>query len=193
MKIKNNILCVSLLLCVSLFGCSKEEVVNTDFGFGESTSISETESSSESDEAKFAIKDDVTLSTEEIDSDINLSSLQQAKINEIEQNLKLQNKEITEDEVIELLNIDEFVNISDSEKLLLATEIIDRISDLSTSETLSSELIYKHATSYETNEIVIDEEAPERFYSDEELAIMHSEAESLYQQQQTAETFEFDD
>lgn len=192
---KNNILCICLLLCISLCGCSREDItVSGAFGTGESVSESKVEESSESDEAKFAIKDDITLS-EETDSDINvsLSSLQQAKINEIEQNLKSESLEVTKDSVLNLLNTDNFVDLSVSEKEHIATEIIDRISDLSTSETLSSELVYKYASSYETNEVVTDPEAPVRIYSESELESMHSEAESLYQQQQIAETFEFDD
>lgn len=196
MKLIKSNLIISIFLCIALCGCSKEDKhIEGAFGFGESTSILEIESSSASVEDKFSIKDDVILSTEEIYSDINvsLSSLQQAKINEIEQNIKSSNSEITDEDVIELLNTDDFKDLSDLEKESLATDIVDKINTVSTSEILDSSLVYKHATSYETDEIIIDEEAPSRSYSEEELEVMHSEAESLYQQQQTAETFKFDD
>lgn len=191
----NNILILILIFCLCLCGCSKKEdfVINGSFGTGE-TNISEsiTETSIEDE---FAIKDDVILSTEEIDKDTNISlnSLQQAKINEIEESLKSQNTEVTENNVTQLLNTDEFINISDSDKSSLAIQIVERINSSATSETLSSELVYKHASSYETSEIIIDEEAPVKVYTEEELESMHSSAEELYQQQQTAETFEFDD
>lgn len=192
-----------LLFCLCLVGCSKGgDFVNVSgaFGTGE-TGVSEssiTESITESSENKFAIKDEVVLSTENniVESsgtDISLNNLQEAKIFEIEQNLKSSNSEITEEDVIELLNTDDFVNLSDKQKSLLATEIKNKTNNSTTSETLDSNLVYKHATSYETDEIIIDEEAPTVVYSEEELEFMHSEAEELYQQQQAAETFEFDD
>lgn len=187
-----------LLFCLCLVGCSKDgDSVNVSgaFGIGESVPESKVEESSVSNEDKFAIKDDITLSAEEIDSDINvsLSSLQQAKINEIEQSLKSESLEVTKEDVLDLLNSGDFKDLSDLEKDSLATDIVDKINTVSTSETLSSELVYKHATSYETDEIIIDEEAPTVIYSEEELESMHSEAEELYQHQQRAETFEFDD
>lgn len=189
---KSNLLFI-LLFCLCLVGCSKNsDSVNVSGAFGTGESVSESKVE-ESETDKFLIKDDVTISTEEIDdtkSNINLSSLQQAKVNEIEQSI--QGIDITKDDIEKLIN-ESISDLSESEVSILATEITDKIKNQTTSETLSSELVYKYATSYETNEIVIDEEAPERFYSDEELAIMHSEAESLYQQQQIAETFEFDD
>lgn len=189
---KSNLLFI-LLFCLCLAGCSKDDdsiSVSGAFGTGESVSESKIE---ESETDKFLIKDDVTISTEEIDSDknnITLSSLQQAKVNEIEQSI--QGIDITKDDIEKLIN-ESISDLSESEISILATEITDKIKNQTTSETLSSDVVYKHASSYETNEVVIDPEAPSRSYSSEELESMHSEAEKLYQQQQTAETFEFDD
>lgn len=188
MKI-NNILI--LIFCLCLCGCSKKDNVhiNGAFGTGE-TSVSEniTESSI-NEEDRFAIKDEVVLSTENnivesSETDISLNNLQEAKIFEIEQNLKSSNSEITEEDVIELLNTDDFVNLSDKQKSLLATEIKNKTNNSTTSETLDSNLVYKHATSYVTDEIIIDEEAPNRTYSESELELMHEEAEKLYQKQE---------
>lgn len=196
---KSNLLLI-MIFCLCLVGCSKEDnTVEGVFGVGEtSVESSASENISEDDEDKFLIKEDVTLATEEteIDSDINmsnsLSSLQQDKINKIEKDLMSQNTEVAEEDVINLLT-EEFDDLSDSEKEEIVSVIIKKVNNSSISETLSPELVYKHASSYETNEVVIDPEAPSRSYSSEELESMHSEAEKLYQQQQTAETFEFDD
>lgn len=184
----NMILCV--IICL-LCGCSREDIiVSGAFGTGESVSESKID---ESETDKFLIKDDVTISTEEIDfTESNMTSLQHAKINEIEKNLKSQNSEITEEDVIDLLT-EEFEDLSDSEKEEIVSVIIKKVNNSSISETLDSSLVYKYATSYETDEIIIDEKAPSRSYSEEELEVMHSEAEKLYQKQQTAETFKFDD
>lgn len=196
---KSNLLFI-LLFCLCLAGCSKDGdsiSVSGAFGTGESVSESKVEESSVSNEDKFAIKDEVVLSTEEdiVESseNISLNNLQEAKISEIEQNLKSSNSEITEEDVIELLNTDDFIDLSDSEKEEIVSVIIEKVNNSSISETLDSNLVYKHATSYETEEIIIDEEAPIRIYSESELESMHSEAEKLYQKQQTAETFKFDD
>lgn len=196
---KSNLLLI-MIFCLCLVGCSKEDnTVEGVFGFGEtSVESSASENISEDDEDKFLIKEDVTLATEEteIDSDINmsnsLSSLQQDKINKIEKDLMSQNTEVTEEDVINLLT-EEFDDLSDSEKEKIVSVIIKKVNNSSISETLDSSLVYKYATSYETDEIIIDEKAPSRSYSEEELEVMHSEAEKLYQKQQTAETFKFDD
>lgn len=193
--IKSNVI-LCIILCVALCGCSKEAKVVGGFGTGESVSESSIASTiNESD--KFKIKEDITLSAEETTESTNttviLNNSQEAKVYDIEQSLKSKNTEIKKDDVIQLFT-KEFNSLSDSEKDSLATGITAKVNNaISSSNKIDSDLVYKYASSYETDEIVIDEEAPNRAYSNSELESMHEEAEELYQQQQTAETFKFDD
>lgn len=197
---KSNLLLIMIFcLCLCLVGCSKEDnIVSGAFGTGVSES-SITESITESSEDKFAIKDEVILSTEDnivesSETENSLNNFEQSKVYEIEQNLKSKNLEVTKEEVLDLLNTDDFVNIADSDKDSLATKITDKVNNsISSSNKIDSDLVYKYAVSYETDEVILDEEATSRTYSEEELESMHSEAEKLYQQQQISETFEFDD
>lgn len=193
--IKSNVI-LCIILCVALCGCSQEAKVVGGFGTGESVSESSIASTiNESD--KFKIKEDITLSAEETTESTNttviLNNSQEAKVYDIEQSLKSKNTEIKKDDVIQLFT-EEFNSLSDSEKDSLAIDITAKVNNaISSSNKIDSDLVYKYATSYETDEIIIDNEAPTRVYSEEELESMHSEAEKLYQKQQTAETFEFDD
>lgn len=193
--IKSNVI-LCIILCVALCGCSKEAKVVGGFGTGESVSESSIASTiNESD--KFKIKEDITLSAEETTESTNttviLNNSQEAKVYDIEQSLKSKNTEIKKDDVIQLFT-EEFNSLSESDKDSLATKITDKVNNsISSSNKIDSDLVYKYVSSYETDEIIIDEEAPSVAYSEEELESMHSEAEELYQQQQTAETFKFED